>query len=72
VLFRSGFLYGGTLLSGVLPTVGPHVSWDGHLTSAIAGALLGYFSTSKTDPLSEFPSSNSTDSNLSPPSKSVY
>jgi len=67
-----GFLYGGTLLSGVLPTVGPHVSWDGHLTSAIAGALLGYFSTSKTDPLSEFPSSNSTDSNLSPSSKSVY
>ena len=39
-----GFFYGGTLLSGVLPTVGEHVSWDGHLTSAIAGGLLGYFS----------------------------
>jgi membrane associated rhomboid family serine protease len=42
-----GFLYGGTLLSGVLPTVGEHVSWDGHLTSAIAGGLLGYFSVAK-------------------------
>lgn len=42
-----GFLYGGTLLSGVLPTVGEHVSWDGHLTGAIAGGLLGYFSIVK-------------------------
>jgi membrane associated rhomboid family serine protease len=41
-----GFLYGGTLLWGVLPSVGEHVSWDGHLTSAIAGGLLGYFSAS--------------------------
>ena len=42
-----GFLYGGTLLFGILPTVGEHVSWDGHLTSAIAGGLLGYFSVAK-------------------------
>ena len=33
------FLYGGTLLSGVLPTVCPYVSWDGHLCGAIAGGL---------------------------------
>jgi membrane associated rhomboid family serine protease len=45
-----GFLYGGTLLSGVLPTVGEHVSWDGHLTSAIAGGLLGYFSNTQRTP----------------------
>jgi membrane associated rhomboid family serine protease len=45
-----GFLYGGTLLWGVLPTVGEQVSWDGHLTSAIAGGLLGYFSTSPSTP----------------------
>lgn len=45
-----GFLYGGTLLWGVLPTVGEHVSWDGHLTSAIAGGLLGYFSASPSVP----------------------
>ena len=45
-----GFLYGGTLLWGVLPTVGEHVSWDGHLTSAIAGGLLGYFSSTQSPP----------------------
>lgn len=38
-----GFLYGGTLISGALPTAGDNVSWDGHLLSAIAGAALGYF-----------------------------
>lgn len=45
-----GFLYGGTLVSGILPTVGEHVSWDGHLTSAIAGGLLGYFSNLQSGP----------------------
>lgn len=43
-----GFLYGGTLISGVLPTVGSGISWDGHLTSAIAGGLIGYFGTSSS------------------------
>jgi membrane associated rhomboid family serine protease len=56
-----GFLYGGTLLSGVLPTVGEHVSWDGHLTSAIAGGILGYFSTSSIQAVAQEP----TDLNLS-------
>lgn len=55
-----GFLYGGTLLSGVLPTVGEHVSWDGHLTSAIAGGILGYFSTSSIQAVAQEP----TDLNL--------
>jgi membrane associated rhomboid family serine protease len=45
-----GFLYGGTLLLGVLPTVDEHISWDGHLTSAIAGGFLGYFSASSLSP----------------------
>ena len=45
-----GFLYGGTLLSGILPTVGEQVSWDGHLTSAVAGGILGYFSASPSTP----------------------
>lgn len=45
---RGFFLYGGTFLLGVLPTVGEHVSWHGHLTSAIAGGLVGYFSATKS------------------------
>ncbi len=35
-----GFLYGTTLLWGILPTVGSQISWDGHLCGAIAGGLL--------------------------------
>ncbi len=39
-----GVTFGATLLSGVLPmTVDEGVSWDGHLTGAIAGALIGRF-----------------------------
>jgi membrane associated rhomboid family serine protease len=37
-----GFLYGGTLLWGVLPRVGSHISWDGHLCGAIAGGIVAY------------------------------
>ena len=33
-----GFLFGATLLSGILPSIGSQVSWDGHLFGAIAGA----------------------------------
>jgi membrane associated rhomboid family serine protease len=35
------FIYGGTLLSGVLPWQ-PGVSWDGHLFGAVAGASVAY------------------------------
>lgn len=42
-----GFLYGGTLISGVLPTVSSHISWEGHLFGAIAGAAVAYVATSK-------------------------
>jgi len=37
------FLYGGTLLWGVLPTVDCGVSWDGHLCGAFAGGLSAGF-----------------------------
>ena len=37
-----GFLYGGTLLSGIVPKLGSHVSWDGHLCGAIAGGIVAY------------------------------
>ncbi len=43
------FIYGTTLLYGVLPTIGRGVSWDGHLTSAIAGAALAYFTLGNTE-----------------------
>jgi membrane associated rhomboid family serine protease len=37
-----GFLYGGSLILGVIPRLGSHLSWDGHLCGAIAGALVAY------------------------------
>ena len=40
-----GFLYGGTLLSGVVPKMNSMVSWDGHLCGAIAGGLIAYVLT---------------------------
>jgi membrane associated rhomboid family serine protease len=42
-----GFFYGGTLLAGILPTVGSHISWDGHLCGAIAGGLVAYYLTNE-------------------------
>jgi membrane associated rhomboid family serine protease len=36
------FLYGGSLLSGILPRVGSTVSWDGHLMGAVAGGIVAY------------------------------
>jgi membrane associated rhomboid family serine protease len=37
-----GFVYGGTLILGVLPRLGSQVSWDGHLCGAIAGGIVAY------------------------------
>lgn len=34
-----GFLYGGTLLAGIVPDLGSHISWEGHLFGAVAGGL---------------------------------
>ena len=44
-----GFLYGTTLLWGVLPTAGKSVSWDGHLFGAIAGAGTAFVMGKKSD-----------------------
>ena len=41
IAMLTGILYGGMLLSGVLPTQ-QRISWDGHLFGAIAGALIAY------------------------------
>ena len=40
-----GFLYGGTLLWNILPGIGSHVSWDGHLWGAVAGGIVAYVLT---------------------------
>jgi len=37
-----GFLYGGSLVLGVVPRFHSAVSWDGHLCGAIAGAIVAY------------------------------
>lgn len=37
-----GLSYGATLLTGVLPTVGEGISWDGHLAGAAAGAVIAW------------------------------
>jgi membrane associated rhomboid family serine protease len=38
-----GFLYGGTLASGIVPSSAPHISWEGHLFGAIAGGVVAYW-----------------------------
>jgi membrane associated rhomboid family serine protease len=40
-----GFLYGGSMASGILPRWGSVVSWEGHLFGAIAGALIAFLMT---------------------------
>jgi membrane associated rhomboid family serine protease len=45
-----GFLYGGTLLGGILPDLGSRVSWEGHLFGAIAGGLAAVMITRQGKP----------------------
>ena len=35
-----GFLYGGSLVLGVIPRIGSRISWDGHLCGALAGGVV--------------------------------
>jgi membrane associated rhomboid family serine protease len=37
-----GFLFGGTLITGILPQPGSSISWDGHLCGAVAGGIVAY------------------------------
>ncbi len=46
-----GFLYGGTLASGLVPRLGSQVSWEGHLLGAIAGGVVAYVMTQDRDPV---------------------
>ena len=36
------FLFGGSLIMGVLPTWNGQISWDGHLCGAVAGSVLAF------------------------------
>lgn len=36
------FVYGGSLMWGVVPQLGSNVSWDGHLFGALAGCIVAY------------------------------
>jgi len=40
-----GIVFGTTLLTGVIPSFGTGVSWDGHLSGAISGLLVGIGTT---------------------------
>jgi membrane associated rhomboid family serine protease len=40
-----GFLFGGTLLMGVIPRFSSAMSWDGHLFGAISGIVVGVLTT---------------------------
>jgi len=42
VAITVGILFGGTILSGVLPGAGGRVSWDGHLCGLIGGVVAAY------------------------------
>ncbi len=44
-----GFLYGGSLASGLVPRWGSHVSWEGHLFGALAGGAIAYLMTRQPD-----------------------
>ena len=45
-----GFLYGGSLVMGVLPRISSSISWDGHLCGAIAGGIVAYALTRHARP----------------------
>ena len=44
VAVLTGFLYGGTLLSGILPS-SKGISWDGHLLDAVGGGIVAFAAT---------------------------
>jgi membrane associated rhomboid family serine protease len=44
-----GFLYGGTLVTGILPRWKSPVSWEGHFFGAIAGGVVAYLMTRDRD-----------------------
>jgi membrane associated rhomboid family serine protease len=45
-----GFVFGGTLVFGVLPQADSRISWDGHLWGAVAGGIVAYALTRQSKP----------------------
>jgi membrane associated rhomboid family serine protease len=39
------FVYGGSLVWGIMPRLHTYISWEGHLFGAIAGCLVAYLMT---------------------------
>lgn len=37
-----GFVYGSSMLVGVIPRIGSQISWDGHLCGAVAGGIVAF------------------------------
>ncbi len=48
IALLAGFLFGGTLLTGMLPTYGSAMSWDGHLCGAVSGLIVGMGTTRRS------------------------
>jgi membrane associated rhomboid family serine protease len=44
------FFYGGSLLAGIIPRLQSHISWEGHLLGALAGAIIAYLLTRTPQP----------------------
>lgn len=43
-------LYGGSLFWGVIPRIGTHTSWDGHLLGVLAGGIIAFALTKTSKP----------------------
>ena len=44
----TGFLFGGTLVFGILSSVGEGISWQGHLTGAAAGVIIAMYTEKRS------------------------
>lgn len=55
ISFMVLFLFGGSLLWGIVPSLGGKVSWEGHLCGVIAGTFLAFLNPRSTETHSTLP-----------------